>query len=448
MNIPTVESRRQLGFWMCVALVVGNMIGSGIFLLPASLAPYGMNSVLAWLLTAAGAIFLAIVFSGLGRAFPAASGPYEYTRMAFGDLPAFVVAWGYWVSIWVGNAAIATGAVAYLGHLVPAIATSPATAAMVTLGFVWLLTAVNVMGVRTAGRVQVVTTILKLMPLLAIAALGIFLVATGDSRLTWSAPGAPAMSLDAVTAAATLTLWALLGFESASVTAQRVIDPERNIPRATMLGTILTAIIYVLSCTAVLMVIPAAQLATSGAPFADVAKLFWGESAGLWLALFAAISGLGALNGWILLQGEVPYQLARDGLFPRIFARLSSRQTPAAALCIGSAIMTVLVLMNYGKSMVEIFTFMILLSTTASLVMYLLCALAVLVLLRNGKMVALGKKAAGLAIAGVVGTIYALWTLVGAGREAVLWGFALLAIAVPIFYLMRWRRVAPATEVV
>lgn len=434
------DSARQLGFWMCVALVMGNMIGSGIFLLPASLAPYGLNSVVAWLLTAAGAVTLAFVFSGLGRAFPAASGPYEYTRMAFGDLAAFVVAWGYWISIWVGNAAIATGAVAYLSHLVPWIGSQPGASAAVTVAFVWLLTAVNIYGVRAAGRVQVVTTVLKLLPLLAIAGLGVYLASSGDSRLAWSSPGAPAMSLDAVTAAATLTLWALLGFESASVTAERVIDPERNIPRATMIGTVLTAAIYILACSAVLMVIPAAQLAVSTAPFADVAKLFWGESAGMWLALFAAISGLGALNGWILLQGQVPLQLARDGLFPKLFARVSPRQTPVAALCISSAIMTVLVLLNYGKSVVEIFTFMILLSTTASLVMYLLCALAVLVLLRNGKLAAARGRAASLAIAGLIGTAYALWTLVGAGQEAVLWGFVLLVAGVPVFYAMRRRQ--------
>jgi APA family basic amino acid/polyamine antiporter len=424
---------------MCVALVVGNMIGSGIFLLPASLAPYGLNSVLAWLLTAAGAIFLAIVFSGLSRAFPQAEGPYAYTRIAFGDLVAFVAAWGYWVSVWVGNAAIATGAASYLSNLVPWIATQPGASAAVTIGFVWLLTAINVIGVRAAGGVQIVTTVLKLIPLLAVAGLGIFLVATRDSRLVWSSPGAPVMSLDAVTAAATLTLWALLGFESASVTAQRVIDPERNIPRATMIGTVLTALIYVLSCTAVLLVIPAKELAVSAAPFADVAKIFWGSAAGHWLALFAAISGLGALNGWILLQGELPFQMARSGLFPKIFAQVSARQTPVAALCISSVLVTVLVIMNYGKSMVEIFTFMILLSTTATLVLYLLCALAVLVLLRNGKLIATGSRAPVLAIAGVVGALYALWTLIGAGTEAVLWGFVLLLAAVPVFYLMRLR---------
>jgi APA family basic amino acid/polyamine antiporter len=435
---------RKLGFWMCVALVVGNMIGAGIFMLPASLAPYGLNSVLAWVMTAAGAIMLAMVFSGLSRAFPQAEGPYTYTRIAFGDLTAFVAAWGYWVSVWVGNAALATGAVSYLGNLVPWIARSTFNTALVTVVCVWLLTAINIIGVRSAGRVQIVTTILKLIPLVGVVGLGIYLASTADHRLVWSPPGASAMGLGSVTAAATLTLWALMGFESASMTAERVIDPERNIPRATMIGTIVTAVIYIVASTTILLVIPAAQLAHSSAPFADFVKLFWGNAASHWLALFAAISALGALNGWILLHGELPFQMAKSGLFPKVFATVSKRHTPAAALCISSTLVTILVLMNYGKSMVEIFTFMILLSTTASLVMYLLCALAVLVLLRNGKLVASGRRAAALAIVGVLGAVYALWALLGAGREAVLWGFVLLAVAVPVFYLMRWRRpVAP-----
>jgi len=432
----------KLGFWMCVALVVGNMIGSGIFLLPASLAPYGSSSILGWVLTAAGAMVLAMVFAGLSRAFPQAEGPYAYTRMAFGDLVAFVVAWGYWVSIWVGNAAIATGAVSYLSSLVPWIGAKPWNAALVTVGFVWLLTAVNVYGVRTAGAVQVATTVMKVLPLLAVTGLGIWLVLRQDARLQQAGLFETPLSLDGVTAAATLTLWALLGLESAAVTANKVRDPERTIPRATLVGTILTAMVYVLACTAVMMVIPADKLASSTAPFADFVREFWGNPAARWMALFAAISGLGALNGWILLQGEMPYQLARRGLFPAVLGRLSPRQTPTVGLCVSSVFVTALVLTNYGKSMTEIFTFMVLLSTTATLVLYLLCSLAVIKLLSEGRMPTARGRAAGLAVVGVLGSVYALWAITGAGKEAVLWGLVLLATAVPVFFIMKARRQA------
>src|SRR5262245_27570493 len=122
MNTPEPTSApRQLGFWMCLALVVGNMIGSGIFLLPSSLAPYGLNSILGWLMTAVGALMLAIVFAQLSRVYPQAGGPYVYPRVAFGECAGYLMAWGYWMSVWVGNAAIAIGTVAYLAELVPVI---------------------------------------------------------------------------------------------------------------------------------------------------------------------------------------------------------------------------------------------------------------------------------------------------------------------------------------
>jgi APA family basic amino acid/polyamine antiporter len=432
---------RKLGIWMCVALVVGNMIGSGIFLLPAALAPLGMNSVLAWLATSAGAILLACVFSGLSRAFPEAEGPYAYVLLAFGDLGAFVVAWGYWVAIWVGNAALATGTVSYLGALFPGLDGNRAANAAITLAAVWGFTAVNIRGVRAAGGVQVVTTVLKLLPLLAVAGLGLFLFFTRDARLAWHAAEAPPISASGITAAAALTLWALLGFESASVAAARVIDPQRTIPRATVIGCLVVAAIYIVSCTAVLLLFPAAELAKSGAPFADVATRFWGSGAGQAVAVFAAISGFGALNGWILLQGELPLQLARRRVFPAAFGKLSPWQTPAIGLCISSALVTALVLMNYGKTLVEIFTFMILLSTTATLVLYLACALATLLLLRRGTLVARGAHAGWLAIAAILGGGYALWTLYGAGAEALLWGLVLLVLSIPVFFLM--RRAAP-----
>jgi basic amino acid/polyamine antiporter, APA family len=449
MNQQTDDSARKLGFWMCVALVVGNMIGTGIFMLPASLAPYGLNSLWAWLLTVAGALFLAMCLSGLSRAFPKAEGPYAYTRLAFGDLTAFVGAWGYWVCLWVGNAAIATGATSYLSSLLPWIADVPGASAGTTIFFVWVLTAVNAYDIRAAGKVQILTTVLKLLPLLAVVGLTAALVFGDSSQLGNSEFLQTPFKLDSVTTAATLTLWAMLGFESASVMSSKVRDPERTIPLATMTGTLLTGTIYIVVCMAVMLLIPGEQLAHSNAPFAEVAGRFWGGAAAHWMALFVVISGLRCLNGNLLLQGELPFQMARKGEFPQIFAKESPRGTPAVSLYIGSTLITILVLMNYQKSMVEVFTFMILLATTANLVTYLLCALAVLVLLRNGKLATNStKRTAGLAVAGVLGTAYALWTLYGAGKEAVLWGFVLLGVAVPVFYLMRSRRVAskPVSE--
>ena len=428
-----------LGFWMCVALVVGNSIGSGVFLVPASLAPFGLNSLLAWGITGCGAILLAVVFARLSAAFPAAGGPYAYVNLAFGPFTAFIVAWGYWISIWVGNAAIATGAVSYLSPLLPWIADVPGASAAVTLFFLWLLTFVNWYGIRASGWVQSVTTVLKLLPLLAVAGLGLF--SFRSANVAAAAGGIP-LSLSATTATVTLTLWTLLGLESATIPADKVRDPSRIIPRATLLGTVVTALICILACTAVLLLLPAEKVALSNAPFVDLVTLYWGVAAGKLLAVFAAISGLGALNGWILLQAELPSAMAKSGVFPRIFARESQRRTPSFALFFSSGLVTLLILMNYQKSMVSVFTFMILLSTTACLVLYLLCSLALVRLqctgqLTSGPLGAPRRGTAPLAVLGVVATAYTLWAIVGAGAEAVGWGAVLLALGVPLYFLVR-----------
>jgi APA family basic amino acid/polyamine antiporter len=371
------------------------------------------------------------------------------------------VSWGYWVAVWVGNAAIATGGVSYLIALAPPLAHITGGPAVVTLAIIWALTAVNCYGVRAAGWVQLVTTAMKLVPLLAVALVGGFFV---RSQQVAEAAAVP-LRLDATTAAATLTMWALLGFESATVPADKVRDPERTIPRATIAGTLVAAIVCMLACSFVLLMVPASRLAASNAPFADAARMFWGDRAATFVALFAAVSTFGCLNGWILVQGELPWAMARDGVFPRVFARESSRGTPAFSLIVTSAMMTALVLMNFHRSTVEVFTFMILLATSANLVTYLACAIALLVLMRRRSRTwdpasagiggAPGPQDRGgvrastrasrrpwLALAGVLGSAYSLWAIAGAGREALGWSLVLMLAGLPVWALVRNRPAA------
>ncbi len=270
-----MTQRPLLGFWMCVALVVGNSIGSGVFLLPASLAPFGLNSVVAWGFTASGAIALAMVFARLSRAYPQAGGPYAYVHVAFGPLIAFIVAWGYWISIWVGNVALATAGVSYLSPLAPWIAEQPGASALLTLLLLWLLTLVNWYGTKASGWVQSVTTVLKVLPLLAVVALALLAARPAADAAELQIP----LSASAVTSAATLTLWALLGLESATIPADKVANAARTIPLATLLGTIVTALICAVACTTVLLLLPADTLAKSNAPFVDLASRYWGAGA-------------------------------------------------------------------------------------------------------------------------------------------------------------------------
>ena len=285
---------------MAVSLVMGNMIGSGVFLLPASLAGFGGMSLLGWLVSATGAVCLALVFARLARFDPAAGGPYAFTRRAFGDFAGFLVGWGYWIAVWTSCAALAVACVGYLDPFFPALVRNPITAAMMAAGALWVLTAVNVWGVRAAGRVQVVTTALKVVPLALVGIGGLFVFDASHFTITQATPRAFGGGLSAV---ATLTLWAFLGLESATVPSGSIDNPDRTIPRATIVGTLLAALIYIVSTVGVMSVIEPSQLANSTAPFADAARVLLGDRAAALVAIGAAISCFGALNGWILIVG-------------------------------------------------------------------------------------------------------------------------------------------------
>lgn len=426
---------------MSTALVVGNMVASGIFLLPAALAPFGGISILGWLFTTAGAVLLALTFARLSRIVREPGGPYAYTRRGFGDFAGFLVGWGYWISIWVGNAAISTAFVGYVAFFWRPLAESALLAAVAALAAIWLLTWVNVRGLRAAGIVQVATTVLKLAPLIAIGTLG--LLHFDPSNLTpFNASGESTLS--AVTSTAALTLWAFLGLESVTIPRDSVRDPERTIPRATVIGTLITAAVYIAGTAAVMGIVPPPALAQSTAPFADAASAIWGSWAAWAVAAGAAVSCFGALNGWILLQGQLPFAVARDGLFPSAFGRTSARGTPAMGLVVSSALVTLLMAANYTRGLVPLFTFMITLATLATLVPYIFSTLSELLIFVRERDRFHGQRLMGASAIAILAFLYSVWATVGLGLEALAWGFVLLVAGVPVYVWLRWRAKATA----
>ena len=429
------ERKRALGFWLALALVVGNFIGSGIFLLPAQLAPYGWNAFFGWLVTIAGALCLAFVFARLARAMPLATGPFAYVERAFGPLPAFVVTWSYWISIVVGNAALAAASVSYLSLFVPELASVPGLGALTAVGLVWALTAVNCVSVRAGGGLQAVTVLAKLVPLVVVIAITIVIIGEGRQD---SVPvlRSSDLSFGSIGAAATLTLWALLGVECASVAARNVRDPGRNVPRATLIGTFAVGLVYIFVSSAVAMLLPQGEVAVSNAPIALFVSYYWSSGLALFVGLFAAISCLGALNGFIMLQAEMPLAMARSGGFPLWFARTSGAGIPVRAHILSSLCTSLLLAANYSSTLAELFQFMILLATSSTLVLYLACALAALRLQRTHDI----PVSRGLATIAALGAVYSLWALAGAGAEALLWGAALLLVGGIVYAAMRLTR--------
>lgn len=421
-----------LGLWTATALVTGNMIGSGIFLLPASLAGYGGISLYGWGFSTAGALTLALVFAGLSKQVRGSGGPYAYTRAAFGDLPAFLVGWGYWISMVAGNAAIATALVGYLAPFLPGLVNEPFAATATALAMIWLLVAINVAGVREAGQVQLVTTVLKLIPLIAVGLFGVALLEPSHF-VPWNLSADT--DLAAITATAALTFWAFMGMECANIPAEEVDDPEKTIPRAAVTGTLIAAAVYVPSTIGVMGVVAPAALASSTAPYADAAGLLFGSWAYFTVAAGAVVACFGALNGWTLCLGQIPMAAARDGLFPAAFGRLSRRGTPATGIIISSMLVSVLVLMNYSAGLVEQFTFVILLATVSALLPYLVCALARISLaVRGDGRVGVSRLDLGVA---VIAVLFSAWAIVGTGGEAIRWGGVLLLLGLPVYVVVR-----------
>lgn len=437
----TSPAPRALGLLACTALVVGNMVGSGVFLLPASLAAFGPIAIAGWVVTSLGSIALALVFGRLATQVPRTGGPYAYTREAFGDFAGFLVAWGYWITLWAGNAGVAVAFTGYVGFFAPAVGTTPLLGLVVALAAIAVLTLVNIQGVGAAGAVQIVTTALKLVPLLAIAILGLAWIEPAHYRpVNVSALSWPA----AVAATAALTLWAFLGLESATVPAGEVDRPETTIPRATVLGTSFAAVLYVLVTIVAMGLLPNDSLRGSTAPLADAAQVIWGGLAGAVVAAGAVVSTFGTLNGFTLLAGQVPYAAAQDGVFPRAFARRSRRGTPAFALIVSNLLAGLLVAMSFSRGLVDAFTFIILLATLAALLPYLLCAAADLMLMiRDPERVPAGAMPR-LATIAAVAFVYAFGAIYGAGQEVVFWGFLLLLAGIPFYLAIQWQNRTPS----
>lgn len=414
------DSGRPFGFWMATALVIGGMIGSGIFVMPGQLAPFGWTGLVAWIVAIGGAAVIALILVRLAAAVPEAPGAVAICAAALGPLAGVLVGWAYWVSVWSANAIIAVTAVRYLAAFWPPLAATPVAQAGSAVALIWLITILNLQGARAAGWFQLLTTILKLLPLVAVTLLLAWFAVTGGGAFAnhSQASFAPGQ----LTPALTLAFFAMVGFESASVAAERIRDPARNVARATLGGVVLTGLLYLFVSTGIVLAMPGDALAASTAPVALFVQTYLGEGAGLAVAAFAAIATIGCLNGWVLVQGEVPLGMARAGLLPRWIARTSRRDVPVGVLLVSSSLASLLVLSNTARSTAGLVDFMLRLTAASCLWLYLgACAAAL----------AMGLSRA----LALVGIGFGLWALWGAGAEAGGLSLVLMLTALPLYWL-------------
>src|SRR5690349_6533990 len=354
------QSTPQFGLVSATALIVGTIVGVGIFNLPTSLATFGPISLVSMALTTVGALVLAMLFAALSRRLPADGGPYAYARAAFGNAWGFTNAWSYWITAWAGNAAIAVGWVLYVEHFINT-GHNPVFSVLLVLVGLWIPAAINLSGVKNMGSVQVVTTIVKFVVLAFMATVGLFFINTAN-YVPVNVSGQP--DIAAIGGGMAIALFSYVGVETAAVAAAKVRDPDRNIPRATILGTLATAVVYMLSLIAVFGILPSSTLASATAPFSDAANaMFGGTWAGNLMALAVIVSGFGALNGWTMICAEMPLAAAKDGLFPQRFKRMSRTGVPSFGIVISTVLASIAVVMNYlGASGADVFTTLVLMT--------------------------------------------------------------------------------------
>ncbi len=432
------QGKNKLGLWTSTSLVVGNMIGAGVFLMPAALAAYGSISLFGWVFSAIGAFLLARVFSNLSKLMPKADGgPYAYSRSGLGDFAGFLVAWGYWISIWCTNAAIAVSFVSALSTFFPPLATNAILAIFTGLGVIWLLTWINTLGIVTSGKLQLITTILKIIPLLVVALGGLFFF-KAENFIPFNMSGTSDFS--AITATATYTFFAFLGIECATIPSGSVINPEKTIPRATMLSILIVSVIYIISSFSIMGMIPGKNLQHSVTPFADAAVIIWGSSARYWISAGVAIAAFGALNGWILIQGQMPYAIAKDKLFPSVFCKENKKGVPARGIVISSILVSILMSMNYTKGLVEQFKFLILLTTLTVLIPYLFSTAAYIIIKLENRYLKPGTRWFSTIVLASLAFLFSLWAIAGSGPEIVYWGLLLLLAGVPFYVMIIWKK--------
>jgi APA family basic amino acid/polyamine antiporter len=425
-------SKPSLGFWRCWSLVVGGTIGSGIFMIPAVLAPYGGLGLLSLAMATFGALAVALTFASLARRVTTTGGFYAYTRTGMGAFAGFLVAWSGWIGLWVSAAAIAITLASYLGVLVPVIGGNAWLSALAGLSVIWIIVGINIAGVKETSVVSLITTVLKLLPLLLIAVAGLWFV---DASILLPLNPAGGNALLVFASVFTIAFWNFLGIESATVPAEDTQDPQHTIPKATVMGTLTVGLVYLLVCFVVLGIIPYGELASSSSPLSDVGERMFGTAGSLVVVVGALISTLGALNTVMLTTGQVAMAAARDGLFPGAFSRLSTRHTPALSYLLAGSLASALLILNFTRGLVAAYVFVILIATLTGVLTYAFSSISSLILQRKNPAVTSAQRFRE-ALTATISFAICIWVIAASGPEAAYWSFLLLLAGLPLYALL------------
>ena len=419
---------RKMSLTQATMLVAGNMIGTGLFLLPVNLAQVGGIAIFGWVIATVGVAGLGLVFAKLGELNPQQGGPYAYARDFLGPFAGFQTNYVYWFGNWIGNIAIAVAAVGYLAELVPGISGPPASV-VATAVVIWLLTFANILGPRVVGALETWTMALALIPIMAIALFGWFWFNSETFLAGWNVSGGS--DLHAVSRAASMALWAYMGIESASVSAGVIENPKRNVPLATLIGLALAAVVYMLSSTVIMGILPNEELRTSHAPFAEAARLALGTTGAIVISVCAVLKSMGSLGGWMMLVGQSAKAAADDGMFPRVFARLNGNGVPGRGLIIVSALMTAVLFATMSPTLAGQFNNLVNLAVILIIVPYIYSAVAVTKVVYDHNLPR--KTFLFYKCIAIIAVVYCLWVILGGDPKTVVHAMVALLISVPLY---------------
>ncbi|BET96669.1 arginine/agmatine antiporter [Xenorhabdus taiwanensis] len=421
-----VSEAKKVGLIPVTLMVAGNIMGSGVFLLPASLASTGGIAILGWLVTIIGAVGLSIVYAKISSLDDSPGGSYAYARRAFGPFLGYQTNILYWLACWIGNIAMVVIGVGYLSYFFPVLK-DPIILTVTCTVILWIFVILNIIGPHVITRVQAVATTLALIPIVATAVLGWFWFNSKTYMDAWNVSGLN--TFGAIQSILNVTLWSFIGVESASVAAGVVKNPKRNVPIATIGGVLIAAVCYVLSSSVIMGMIPNAALKISSSPFGDAARLALGDTAGAVVAFCAAAGCLGSLGGWTLLAGQTAKAAADDGLFPSIFAKVNKAGTPVAGLLILGILMTIFQLSSISPNAAKEFGLVSSVSVIFTLIPYLYTC-AALLLIGHGH---LGQEKTRYIIITFIAFIYCIWAVLGTGTKEVVWTLVVMMVITAMY---------------
>ncbi len=429
------DGQKKMTLLQLTVIVAVNMMGSGIIMLPTNMAQVGAISLLSWIVTALGSMAIAYGFAQAGVLNTRSGGMSAYAEAAHGKSGFFLVFYLYFLSLAIGNVAIAISAVGYLARFAPWLAATPIATCFAVIALIWLTTVANFGGPKVTGRIGAITVWGVILPVAGLSLIGWFWFSRQTFAEAWNPQGLPFLS--GVNSSIALTLWAFLGMESAAQNSSAVENPRRNVPLACMLGTLGAAVIYVLSTTVIQGIVPNAELAKSTGPFGLVYSQMFNPTVGAIVMALAVMACLGSLLGWQFTISQTAKSAAEDRMFPAFFARVSSRDAPVHGMLVMAVVQSLMALSTISPTLSEQFSALVNLAVVTNVIPYLIALSALLVMMRKARVPERAYRVN--AAVALVAMLYSTYAIYASGMRAVLGGTLVMALGFVIYGFIAHR---------